>query len=75
MINEFLHILSRFGDSRHSQVAIYTVFDEESEFQVKNKQILDPEARIKALIGRHVSICSGKIDPTFSLLGPKFAYF
>ena len=33
-------------DSRHSQVAIYTVFDEESEFQVKNKQILDPGGKI-----------------------------
>ena len=32
----------KFWDSRHIQVAIYTVFDEESEFQVKNSQILQP---------------------------------
>ena len=33
----------RIWDSRHSQVA---VFDEESEFQVENKQILDPGGKI-----------------------------
>ena len=27
------HVLINFRDSRHIQVAIYTVFDEESEFQ------------------------------------------
>ena len=37
---------TRIWDSRHSQVAIYTVFDEESEFQVENKQILDPGGKI-----------------------------
>ena len=46
----FEHIGRYFGtgiwDSRHSQVAIYTVFDEESEFQVENKQILDPGGKI-----------------------------
>ena len=35
-------VLITFWDSRHIQVAIYTVFDEESEFQVKNKQNLEP---------------------------------
>ena len=40
------HKISYTSDSRHSQVAIYTVFDEESEFQVKNKQILDPGGKI-----------------------------
>ena len=39
-------VLINFWDSRHIKVAIYTVFDEESEFQVKNKQILDPGGKI-----------------------------
>ena len=33
-------------DSRHFQVSIYTVFDEESDFQVKNKEIRRPEGKI-----------------------------
>ena len=36
------HILIKFEDSRHIQVARYTVFDEESELHVKHKQILEP---------------------------------
>ena len=32
----------KFEDSRHIQVAIYTVVDEESEFQLKNSKILEP---------------------------------
>ena len=36
------HVLIKLRDSRHIQVAVYTVFDEESEFQIKNSQILEP---------------------------------
>ena len=36
------HFWVKFWDSRHSEQSKYTVFDEESEFQVKNKQILEP---------------------------------
>ena len=32
----------KLEDSRHFQWSIYTVFDEESDFQVKNSQILEP---------------------------------
>ena len=50
MINPYLQLITppvnKVWDPRHSQVAIYTVFDEESEFQVKNKQILDPGGKI-----------------------------
>ena len=31
----------------HARGEIYTVFDEESDFQVKNKQILEPEGKNK----------------------------
>ena len=37
----------KFLDSRHFQWSIYTVFDEESDFQVKNKQTLDPGGKIE----------------------------
>ena len=40
------HVLIKFGDSRRIQVAIYTVFDEESEIQVKNRKILQPGGEI-----------------------------
>ena len=32
-------------DSRHSEQSKYTVFDEESDFRVKSKQLLRPEAK------------------------------
>ena len=35
----------KFWDSRHAQFCIYAVFDEESDFQVKNKEIRRPEAK------------------------------
>ena len=38
--------LTRFGDSRPFQLSIYTVFDKESDVQVKHKQILEPEGKI-----------------------------
>ena len=39
---DFLRFWARFWNSRHSQVAIYTVFHEESESEVKKCQILEP---------------------------------
>ena len=39
-------VWTRFGDSRHSQVAICAVFDEESEFQVENNHFFDPGGKI-----------------------------
>ena len=35
----------KFEDSRHAQLSIYAVFDEESDVQVKNKEIRRPEAK------------------------------
>ena len=35
----------KFGDSRHAQLSIYAAFDEECDFQVKNKEIRRPEAK------------------------------
>ena len=35
-------VFIKFWDSRHIQVAIYTVVDEESEIQLKTKQNLEP---------------------------------
>ena len=45
--NDFWHIFIKFSDSRHAQLSIYAVFDEECNFQVKSKQIRRPEAKIK----------------------------
>ena len=38
----FLINLTGFLGSRHAQLAIYTVFDEESESEVKKCKILEP---------------------------------
>ena len=35
----------KFADSRHAQLSIYAVFDEESDVQVKNKKFQRPEAK------------------------------
>ena len=35
----------KFKDSRHAQLSIYAVFHEESDVQVKNKEIRRPEAK------------------------------
>ena len=43
--HKFPHFLTRFWDSRPFQLSIYTVFDEESDFQVENNQILEPEGK------------------------------
>ena len=37
---------TNFEDSRHAQQSKYTVFDEESDVQLKNKQILEPGGKI-----------------------------
>ena len=37
----------RTPDSRHVRQSKYTVLHEESDFQVKNKHVLDPEGKIK----------------------------
>ncbi len=38
---------AKFWDSRHAQLAIYTVFHEESESAVRIDQFLQPEEKIK----------------------------
>ena len=42
--NTFHHLLTIFTDSRHVRLATYSVFEEESDFQVKNKQFQSPGA-------------------------------
>ena len=41
------HFWVKFWDSRHVQWSKYIVFHEESDFQVKNKQFLEPEGKNK----------------------------
>ena len=43
----YFAVLTRFGDSRHARQSKYTVLHEESDFQVKNKQLLRPEGKNK----------------------------
>ena len=45
--NKCLEILTWVGEFRPGNKTIYTVFDEESDFQVKNKQLLRPEGKNK----------------------------
>ena len=49
-------------DSRHIQLAIYTVFHEESEFAVRIDQFLHPEEKIKKSQPTRVSTCYRKIS-------------
>ena len=44
------HFLIHVLGSRHVQLAEYSVFDEESDLQVKHKQILEPEGKINNFI-------------------------
>ena len=44
LLSSFFFFATRL-DSRHFERSTYTVLDEESDFQVKNKQILDPEGK------------------------------
>ena len=41
------YVLTTFSDSRHVQLAIYTVFHVESESAVKTDQFLHPEEKTK----------------------------
>ena len=43
----FGHFLAWIRDSRHVRQSKYTVSHEESDFQVRNKQFLDPEGKNK----------------------------
>ena len=45
--NKFLEILTWVGEFRPGNKTIYTVFDEESDFQVKNMQFLCPDGKNK----------------------------
>ena len=38
----FPRMLTGFGDSRPFQLGKYTVFDEESKFQIRNQHFLEP---------------------------------
>ncbi len=54
--------LAKFQDSRHVQLAIYTVFDVESESAVRIYQFLHPEEKIKKNQPTRVSISYRKIS-------------
>jgi len=55
-------MLTRFEDSRPIQVAMYTVFDKESESEVKTRQILDPGGKIQEImILRAVSVILSRL--------------
>ena len=43
----FGHFLAWIPDSRHVRQSKYTVLHDESDFQVKNKQLLRPEGKNK----------------------------
>ena len=59
---EFLIFLTKFSDSRHVQLSIYTVFQEESESAVRIDQFLHPEEKIKKNQPTRVSISYRKIS-------------
>ena len=40
-------MLTKSWDSRPFQLGKYSVFDEESDFQDKNRQVLEPEGKTK----------------------------
>ena len=63
---EYLHLLTKFWDSRHLQLAKYTVFDEESDFQVKNEQIRRPEAKTEEKLLQKIYVCSPLSLTSFS---------
>ena len=45
----------KMWDSRHLQQSTYTAFEEESDFQIKNKQILEPGARSQKIRKTYIS--------------------
>jgi len=53
---EISYCLINFQDSRHVQLAIYTVFHEESESAVRIYQFLHPEGKFKKNQPTRVSI-------------------
>ena len=59
---EISYFWLRIQDSRHFQLAIYTVFHEESESAVRIDQILHPEEKIKKNQPTRVSISYRKIS-------------
>ena len=56
------YLLTKFPDSRHVQLAIYTVFHEESESAVRIDQFLHPEEKTKKKQPTRVSISYRKIS-------------
>ena len=70
----------KFWDSRHVQLAIYTVFHEESESAVRIDQFLHPEEKTKKNQPTRVQISYRKmsyytsppynLDPTFVSIHP-----
>ena len=56
------YFLIKFEDSRHVQLAIYTVFHAESESAVRIDQFLHPEEKIKKNRPMRVSISYRKIS-------------
>ena len=59
---EFSFLLIKLEDSRHVQLAIYTVFHEESESAVRSYQFLHPEEKIKKNQPTRVSISYRKLS-------------
>ena len=59
---EISYFWLRIQDSRHFQLAIYTVFHEESESAVRIDQFLHPEEKIKKNQPTRVSISYRKIS-------------
>ena len=49
---ETYSLFSKLWDSRHVQLAKYTVFDEESESEVENLEILHPDLEIQENQGK-----------------------
>ena len=59
-------------DSRHVQLTIYTVLHEESNFQVKQYRILEPEGKIRKNETRKIDV---EIVFLFSFFGLMFSVF
>ena len=59
---EISYVLIKFQDSRHVQLAMYTVFHEESESADRIYQFLHPEGKFKKNQPTRVSISYRKIS-------------
>ena len=64
--------LTKVSDSRHVQLSIYTVFQEESESAVRIDQFLHPEEEIKKNQPTRVSISYRKISYCMS---PPYGFY